>query len=105
MTYVAKYSELAPDRAEIDVLPCPLLLEFGIDSCPHCRGAQTFIEAVLKRYPDLHHIKIEDGPSRRLGRSFRVKLWPTLILMRGGQETGRVVRPTTAREISELLAG
>ena len=59
----------------------------------------------LKRYPDLRHIKVEDGPGRRLGRSFRVKLWPTLILMRGGQETGRVVRPTTAREISELLAG
>jgi thioredoxin 1 len=105
MTYVAKYSEVVPDRVEIDALPGPLLLEFGIDSCPHCRGAQTFIKAVLKRYPDLHHIKIEDGPSRRLGRRFRVKLWPTLILMRGGQEIGRVVRPTNDREISELLSG
>jgi hypothetical protein len=31
-------------------------------------------------------------------------LWPTLILMRGGQEVGRVVRPGSAREIGELLA-
>lgn len=105
MTYIAKYSEAVPDRAEIDALPGPLLLEFGIDSCPHCQGAQAFIETALRDHSELRHIKIEDGPSRRLGRSFRVKLWPTLILMRGGQEIGRVVRPISTLEISELLAG
>jgi thioredoxin 1 len=104
MTYVAKYSETAPARSEIDALPGPLLLEFGIDSCPHCQGAQAFIEAALRDHPELRHIKIEDGPGRRLGRSFRVKLWPTLILMRSGQEAGRIVRPGSEREISELLA-
>lgn len=105
MNYVAKYQEAAPDRAEIDVLPGALLIEFGVDWCPHCQGAQPFIETALGAQPDLRHIKVEDGAGRRLGRTFRVKLWPTLILMRDGQEIGRVVRPTSTQEISELLAG
>ncbi|MBL8429242.1 MAG: thioredoxin family protein [Dechloromonas sp.] len=105
MSYVAKYSEAAPDRAEVDALPGVALIEFGVDWCPHCQGAQPFIEAALTAKPELRHIKVEDGPGRRLGRTFRVKLWPTLILMRNGQEVGRVVRPASALEIAELLAG
>ncbi len=105
MSYVEKYPEAAPDRAEIDALPGALLIEFGVDWCPHCQGAQPFIETALGARPELRHIKVEDGPGRRLGRSFRVKLWPTLILLRDGQEIGRVVRPTRRAEISELLAG
>jgi thioredoxin 1 len=105
LAYIAKYSESAPDRAEVDALPGPSLLEFGVDRCPHCQGAQPFIEAALHAVPDLRHIKVEDGPGRRLGRTFRVKLWPTLILMRDGQEVGRLVRPGSTREIGELLAG
>lgn len=104
MSYVAKYPEAAPDRAEIDALPGSLLIEFGVDWCPHCQGAQPFIETVLGTQPGLRHIKVEDGPGRRLGRTFRVKLWPTLILLRDGQEIGRVVRPSSTQEISELLA-
>ena len=49
-------------------------------------------------------IKVEDGPGRQLGRTFRVKLWPTLILMRDGQEIGRVVRPSSTQEVGKLLA-
>ena len=105
MAYVANYSETAPDRAEVDALPGAVIIEFGVDWCPHCQGAQPFIEAALGGYPDLRHLKVEDGPGRRLGRSFRVKLWPTLILMRDGQEVGRVVRPGSAQEIAELLVG
>jgi thioredoxin 1 len=104
MSYVAKYHEAVPDRAEIDTLPGSVLIEFGVDWCPHCQGAQPFIEAAWRATPDLRHIKVEDGPGRRLGRTFRVKLWPTLILMRDGQEIGRVVRPTSTQEVSELLA-
>ncbi len=104
MSYVAKYTEAAPDRAEVDALPGATLIEFGVDWCPHCQGAQPFIEAALQATPALRHIKVEDGPGRRLGRTFRVKLWPTLILMRDGQEIGRVVRPSSTQEVSKLLA-
>ena len=104
MAYTATFTVDAPARAEIDALPGLLLLEFGVDWCPHCQRAQAPLAAALAGRPDLTHLKIEDGPGRRLGRSFRVKLWPTLILIRGGVEIARLVRPTAAAEIAELLA-
>ncbi len=51
----------------------------------------------------LPHIKVYDGKGKSLGRAFKVKLWPTLVLMRGGQEIERLVRPVQATEISLLL--
>jgi len=47
----------------------------------------------------VRHLKIEDGPGRPLGRSFRVKLWPTLVFLRDGVEVARVVRPADAKQI------
>lgn len=104
MAYNPTYAVDARDRADIDALPGLVLLEFGVDWCPHCQGAQPGIEEALRLNVDLPHIKVEDGPGRRLGRTFRVKLWPTLILLRDGQELGRVVRPLAAEEIRELFA-
>ena len=104
MTYIPTYAVDAPDRAEIDALPGVVLLEFGVDWCPHCQGAQPAIEAALHDHPELRHVKVEDGPGRRLGRSFRVKLWPTLILLRDGQEVARVVRPTEVGDLQEALS-
>ena len=104
MTYIPTYAVDAPERAEIDALPGSLLLEFGVDWCPHCQGAQPAIEAALRDYPDLRHVKVEDGPGRPLGRSFRVKLWPTLVVLHDGQEVARAVRPTDVSEVSEILS-
>ena len=105
MAYTSIYVTEAPDRTEIDALPGHLLIEFGTGWCGHCQGAQPSIEAALQRYPELRFLKIEDGPGRPLGRSFRVKLWPTLIVLQDGQEIGRVVRPASETEINEALAG
>ena len=52
----------------------------------------------------MQHIKVEDGPGQPLGRSYRVKLWPTLIFLRDGQEVARLVRPQGRAEIDEALA-
>jgi hypothetical protein len=52
----------------------------------------------------IRHLRIEDGKGRRLGRHFRVKLWPTLVLLTDGQEVGRLVRPQDVDAISTLLS-
>ena len=43
--------------------------------------------------PEVRHIRVEDGKGKRLGRSFGVKLWPTLVLMRDGKILEQLVRP------------
>ena len=93
----------APNRPEVDALAGQTLLEFGTDWCGHCRAAQSAIDAALAAHTDWRHVKVEDGPGRALGRSYRVKLWPTLVLLRDGQEVGRCVRPTRAADIAAAL--
>lgn len=98
------YQSPGPDRDTVDDLNAPTVLEFGAPWCPICQGAQALIEEALAQYPTVQRLMIEDGPGRKLGRSFRVKLWPTLIFLKNGQELARVVRPTDRREITEGLA-
>ena len=98
------YASLEPSRAQIDAMRGPAVVEFGAPWCGYCRAAQPLIAAALTRHPDVHHLKIEDGSGRKLGRSFRVKLWPTLIFLRDGAEIARVVRPQGPDEISQGLA-
>jgi len=93
----------APARAEADLLPGLTLLEFGTNWCGHCRATQPALAEVLPKHPQWRHVKVEDGPGRPLGRSYRVKLWPTLILLRDGLEVARLVRPTHASDISAAL--
>lgn len=93
-----------PSRDEVDAMRGTVLLEFGINECPHCQRAQPLIADALKRFPNVRHLRIEDGKGRRLGRSFAVKLWPALIVMKDGQEVARVLRPTTQPEVDAAFA-
>ncbi|WP_207004045.1 thioredoxin family protein [Trinickia mobilis] len=98
------YSKTAPTRAEVDALAGATVLEFGTDWCGYCQGAQPAIRQALAKFAHARHLKIEDGPGRPLGRSFKVKLWPTLIFLRDGAEVARVVRPSDIAAIDDGIA-
>ncbi len=98
------YEAVEPRRSEIDAARGLTLLEFGAPWCGICRGAQPSIAAALAQAPEVQHLKIADGRGLALGRSFGVKLWPTLVLMKDGAELGRVVRPQDRESISALLS-
>jgi len=97
------YSETEPRRSEVNALSGITLLEFGSPRCGHCLRAKPLIHQALSAYPDVRHIKIADARGRRLGRSFGVKLWPTLVVLRDGQEIARLVRPTEALAVEAAL--
>ncbi|WP_101674471.1 thioredoxin family protein [Alloalcanivorax mobilis] len=104
MAFTADFENVEPQRAAIDALDGPAVLEFGTGWCGHCRAAQPLIAAAFQDYPQVRHLKVEDGKGRPLGRSFRVKLWPTLIFLRNGEEVARLVRPRDETVIREALA-
>ena len=104
MPYQARHLPQAPTRAAVDALPGTTLLEFGTPWCGHCQRAQPLIENALAAWPLVAHLKVEDGPGQRLGRSFGVKLWPTLVFLRDGAEVARLVRPHDRAAIEEALA-
>lgn len=97
------YAETEPQRAELDQLAGPALVEFGSPWCGHCRRAQPLIAEALGEHPGVRHFKIADASGRRLGRSFGVKLWPTLVFLRDGKEVARLVRPRDAGAIRAAL--
>ena len=98
-----RYSANGPTRADLDASTAPTVLEFGTDWCVHCQGAQPLIKEAFAGTPEIRHLKIEDGPGSPLGRSFKVKLWPTLIFLRNGQEVDRVVRPSSTGLLRQAL--
>jgi thioredoxin 1 len=93
MTFDSDYGKPEPKREEIDRLPGPVLLEFGTGWCGYCQAIQRPLEALLASYPQVRHIKVEDGKGRPLGRSFGVKLWPNLVFLRDSQVVMQLARP------------
>ncbi|MCA7083005.1 Thioredoxin [Cupriavidus sp. H18C1] len=97
------YMAIEPPREDIDALPGAAVLEFGAPWCGYCMRAQAPIASAFSRHQQVRHIKVEDGSGRPLGRSFRIKLWPTLVFLRDGKEVARLVRPTDADEIEKAM--
>lgn len=99
-----QYAATEPTRAEIDRLDGPTVLEFGSPRCGYCRAAQPLLASAFAGHPRVRHVKIADAGGRPLGRSFRIKLWPTLVFLNDGRETTRLVRPDDADSIRRALA-
>lgn len=98
------YDEEQPTREAIDTLAGATLLVFGTNWCGYCRAASKPLDTAVASHPAVRIVKVEDGKGRRLGRSFGVKLWPTMIALRDGVEVSRVVRPNTSAQIEAVLA-
>jgi thioredoxin 1 len=99
----AEYTTAEPARAEVDAQRGLMVLEFGDRYCGICTAARPAIEKALASRPDVRHLKIADGRGRPLGRSFGIKLWPTLVFLQDGQEVARLVRPMDEQPIAMAL--
>ena len=104
MTFVHDYSQTAPARSDVDSLAGATVLEFGNSWCGHCRRAEPLIRDAFKRHDGVRHIRIADASVSRLGRTFGVKLWPTLVFLKDGREVARLVRPTDPAAVVRAFA-
>ena len=102
------YTSVHPSRAAVEAMPGSIVIEFGVDWCPHCQQAAgpvsmalagAGVAGVAAAADSLQYLRLEDERARPLGRNFKVKLWPTLLFLQDGVEVARVVRPTTAAEV------
>ena len=97
-----------PSRDAVDTLPGPTVVEFGASWCGFCLALAPDVDRLLKEHPQVRHVRVEDGPGKPLGRSFKVKLWPTLVFMRDGEVRARLVRPQPSEvkaAMDALVAG
>ena len=98
------YEEEQLTRDEVDATTGPVVVEFGTDWCGYCIAASRFIEPALAEQPQVRRIRVEDGKGRPLGRSYRVKLWPTLVFLTDGVEVARVVRPWRESDVEDAMS-
>jgi thioredoxin 1 len=98
------YAEAALTFEQTGELSGDSILEFGAPWCGHCQAASSAIDEAVAEHSGLRHIKIYDGKGKPLGRAFKVKLWPTLILLQNGNEVARLVRPLKSDEIRQLIS-
>ena len=103
MSAALQYTANALTRETVDALTGITVLQFGVNWCGHCQAAAPLIAEAFADFPDMEVLRIEDGAGRPLGRSFKVKLWPTLVFLVNGQEVSRVVRPTDSNVILDVL--
>lgn len=103
MPFMRDHLSVEPARADVEAQAGWQLLEFGAPWCGHCQAAQPALQAFVDAN-DLVHWKIEDGKGRPLGRAFKVKLWPTAVLLHDGHEVARMVRPVDRADLATLQA-
>jgi thioredoxin 1 len=103
MVMTIEYPDSEPTREAVAALKGLMVIEFGTPWCGHCRAAQPLLAKVFADYPHIPHMKIEDGPGQPLGRSFKVRLWPTFIFLCDGQEVTRLVRPVDTMPIRQAF--
>ncbi|MEQ9547445.1 MAG: thioredoxin family protein [Marinobacter sp.] len=104
MSFESQYTPESITPEEVAHSQGPLLIEFGTNWCGFCKSAQPHIKTAMEHYPGVEHVKVEDGKGRRLGRTLGVKLWPTLVFLKDGQEITRLVRPDNREDIDIALA-
>lgn len=104
MGFVREYAAQEPSRQEVDGLAGAAVLEFGTTWCGHCRHTEPLIAEAFARHDSVRHIRIADASGRRLGRSFGVKLWPTLVFLKDGKEVSRLVRPHDRAAIQKAFS-
>lgn len=97
------YDKPEPTRAQVEAWSGAVVLEFGASWCGFCQAAQPAIADALAGFADVKHVKVGDGKGKPLGRSFRVKLWPTLVFLKDGAEAARLVRPGESKAIEDAL--
>ena len=55
-------------------------------------------------FRDGDEVDLQSKSGQPLGRSFGVKLWPTLVFLKDGREVTRLIRPARPQEVAEAFA-
>ena len=97
--------ELTMENFEQEVLQSdkPVLIDFWATWCGPCRMVLPIIEEIAAERDDIIVGKINVDEEMELATQFGIVSIPTLIVMEGGQVTGKIVGYRPKADILKLL--
>lgn len=80
--------------------PGPLVLDFYASWCGKCRKLAPYIDELRAAHPNVRVVKIDADAHPALAARFKAEALPTIIAMRSGVETARVLgyKPALLKE-------
>lgn len=84
----------------------PVLVWIHADWCPTCKAQGKILPGLLRRpeLGDVSVLKVDFDSQKPLVRKFRAFQQSTLIMFRGGRETGRSIGDTDPDSLRALLS-
>lgn len=82
----------------------PTLIEFYADWCPHCQAMMPVVAELRERLGESAHIiQVEGEEHEEIENRYKVKVYPTWVLMKDGQEVWRDSGEKPLEELEEMV--
>jgi putative thioredoxin len=84
----------------------PILVDFWADWCSPCHALSPHLERIVNEYDGdilLAKVEVDEGDNMKLAGQYRLRGFPTVILLQSGRERGRFSGSRSTHQIRDWV--